>query len=85
MAQIFLTDLFSLQVNAFRNSAKNLDAPSYFSISEEGLSLPTADAYHERISRIWRLIVWSGAVIKKDADDMDALADKLKSADNSGS
>lgn len=84
MAQILLTDMFSLQVNAFRNSAKDLDAPSYFSIDEGDLALPTADAYHERISRIWRLIVWSGAVVKKDADDMDALADKLKSADNSG-
>lgn len=85
MAQILLTDLFSLQVKAFRASANDLDAPSYFSINEEGLSLPTVDAYHERISRIWRIMVWSGAVIKKDADDLDALADRLRAADNSGS
>ncbi len=85
MAHILLNDLFSLQVAAFRASAKGLDAASYFSASKEGLSLPTVDAYQERISRIWRIMVWSSALIKKDADDMDALADKLRAADNSGS
>lgn len=84
MANILLNDLFSLEVATFRGSAKGLDAPSYFSASTGDLSLPTIDAYKERLNRIWRIMVWTGAVVKKDADDMDAIAAKLKAADSSG-
>ncbi len=84
MANILLNDLFSLEVAAFRASAKGLDASSYFSASTEGITLPTVDAYQERFFRIWRIMAWTEAVIKKDADDMDGLAAKLKAADSSG-
>ena len=52
MTEIKLTDSFSSEVAAFRASAEDLDSASLISISKGNLSLPTADAYMERLNEI---------------------------------
>lgn len=84
MAEIKLNDSFSEQVEAFRASGGNLDKVSINSISSGELSLPTVDAYQERLFRIRTLIIKFELLTKKDASDMDALATCLKTADLSG-
>lgn len=81
MTEIKLTDSFSSEVAAFRASAEDLDSASLISISKGNLSLPTADAYMERLNEIWKMMIRFNLLVKKDADDMDALAAKLKAAD----
>lgn len=81
MAEIKLNDSFAAEVDAFRASAGKLDTGNVYSASTGELSLPAADAYQERLFRIRRLIIQFGILVKKDADDMDALAGRLRSAD----
>ncbi len=83
MAEIKLNDNFATEVNAFRAAGAALDQVSV-NVSTEGLSLPTVDAYQERLHKIQALVIKFRLLTKKDADDMDALAASLKAADASG-
>ena len=47
-------------------------------------SLPTADAYQDRLFKIRNIMLLFGILVKKDAKDMDDLAARLKAADNIG-
>ena len=85
MAEIKLNEGFTAEVDAFRSAAGGLDAVSVSSVSTGGLSLPTVDAYQERLFKIRTLMIKLELLIKKDAGDMDALAAMLKATDASGS
>ena len=85
MAEIKLNDGFSAQVEAFRAAGQNIDMNCANSVSTEGLSLTTVEAYQDRLDKIWRVMTWFRLLIQKDAKDMDALAAKLKAADGTGS
>lgn len=84
MAEIKLNDSFAAQVNAFRASGGDLDKVSINSISSGDLSLKTVDAYHERLYKIRNVMIKFELLTKKDAADMDALASRLRAADQSG-
>lgn len=84
MAEIKLNEGFSSEVEAFRASGEKLSA-SASSIPTGELSLPTVDAYQDRFHSIWQIMIKFWALTKKDAADMDALAEKLKAADMAGS
>ena len=85
MAEIKLNDSFTAEVDAFRSAAAGLDAGSISAAGAGGLSLPTVDAYQERLYRIQSLMFRLERLVRKDAADMDALAAKLKATDASGS
>ena len=85
MAEIKLNEGFTAEVDAFRSAAGGLDTVSVSSVSAGGLSLPTVDAYQERLFKIRTLMIKLELLIKKDAGDMDALAAMLKATDASGS
>ena len=84
MAEIKLTEGFAAEVAAFRASREQLDQVRVETISAGGLSLPTVDAYQKRLHQIWQIMVLFEALVKKDADDMDALADSLRATDVGG-
>lgn len=85
MAEIKLNDSFSAEVDAFRSAGNGFDAVSVNSVSADGLSLPTVDAYQDRLFKIRNLIIKLKLLTRKDAGDMDALAAMLKATDASGS
>ena len=85
MAEIKLNDSFSAEVDAFRSAGGELDAVDVYAFSAGDLSLPTVDAYQERLFRIRDLIIKLEALTEKDAGDMDALAAMLRATDASGS
>lgn len=84
MAEIKLNDAFAEEVNAFRTASESLDKVSPSSISGEGLSLATVNEYKERVYKIRALMIHFQALVRKDANDMDALAKSLKEADGAG-
>lgn len=84
MAEIKLNDNFMVEVNAFRASGEALDQESGSSVSTDYLSLPTVDAYQERLHRIWTLMIKFRLLTQKDAKDMDALATSLRTTDERG-
>ena len=84
MAEIKLNEGFTAEVSAFRESADQLDVVSVSSVSTGGLSLPTVDAYQDRLLRIKTLMIKFQALVQKDAKDMDALANSLRTTDASG-
>ena len=84
MAEIKLNDAFSAEVDAFRAAGGEIYAVSVSSVSTEGLSLSTVDAYQSRFFKIRTLMRKLELLTKKDAADMDALAAMLKAADASG-
>ena len=81
MAEIKLTESFTEEVEAFRSAGEEIDAASVLSVSNREFSLPTINAYQERLRKIWHVIVAFKMLTKKDAADMDALAARLKIAD----
>ncbi len=81
MAEIKLNNSFSAEVDAFRSAGEGLNAVNISAISAGDVSLPTVDAYQERLFRIRNLIYMFSLLTKKDAADMDALADALRAAD----
>lgn len=81
MAEIKLNDSFKAEVEAFRASGVELDNVNAYSVSTTELSLPTVDAYQERLSKICKLCFEFSVLKKKDAADMDDLAARLKAAD----
>lgn len=83
MAKIKLNDKFAAEVEEFRSSAVALDSSSFTSINVGNLSLPTVDAYQDRLYKIRKLLIRFELLIKKDAKDMDELAAMLKAADGS--
>ncbi len=83
MAEIKLNEGFAAEVDAFRSSGAGLDAVSVNSVSAGGLSLPTVDAYQDRLFKIRTLMIKIELLVKKDAGDMDALAAMLKATDAS--
>lgn len=83
MAQITLNTKFSEEVNGFRSAAAELGASSYPTIDVGDLSLPTVDAYQDRLRQIWKTMVRFKLLVQKDANDMDDLAAMLKAADGS--
>ena len=85
MAEIKLNDSFSAEVDAFRSAGGGLGAVDVYAVSAGDLSLPTVDAYQERLFRIRDLIIKLKALTEKDAGDMDALATMLRATDASGS
>ena len=85
MAEIKLNDSFTAEVDAFRASGESLDTVNVYSVVSVGeLSLPTVNAYQERLAKIWKLMLQFSVLKKKDAADMDALAATLKAADKTG-
>ena len=84
MAEIKLNENFAAQVDAFRTSAAGLDKVVVNSVSADGLSLPTVDAFQDRLFKLRLLMVEFEQLTKKDAKDMDDLAAKLKAADANG-
>lgn len=82
MAEIKLNDSFEAEVQAFRATGEDLDSVNVGEISTSGLSLPTVNAYQERLYRIRVLVGYFMLLTKKDAKDMDELALRLKTADN---
>jgi len=84
MPVIKLNDGFLSQVEDFRASGKELDTVSVNSISTGDLSLPTIDAYQERLFNVWKVMFKFMYLTKKDAEDMDALAARLNAADKAG-
>ena len=83
MAEIKLNDSFSEEVNAFRAAGEGINTDGMSSVSAGELSLPTVEEYKNRIHKIWGLMIRFQCLVKKDADDMDALAAALKAADAS--
>ena len=81
MAEIKLNEGFTKQVESFRTAGENVDSVNVYSGSVSGLSLPTVDAYQDRLFRIQRIMILFRCLVKKDADDMDALSARLKAAD----
>ena len=84
MAEIKFNSGFSTEVDAFRSTGPGLDEVRVFDISTGGLSLQTVDAYQNRLYSIRNVMIKFEVLVKKDAADMDALADTLKAADNAG-
>lgn len=84
MAEIKLNEGFAAEVEAFRTAGAAIDTLSINSISTGELSLPTIDAYQDRLFKIRTLIIKFEALTRKDAKDMDELAASLKAADASG-
>ncbi len=85
MAEIKLNEGFKDEVEAFRSSGESLSNSVVINtISAENLSLPTVDAYQERLFRIRNIMFLFSALVNKDAKDMDDLAARLKVADNTG-
>ena len=84
MAEIKLNDGFAAEVDAFRAPGAEFNTVSINSISAGGLSLPTVEAYQNRLFEIWKLMVKFEVLTNKDAKDMDALAASLKAADAAG-
>lgn len=84
MAEIKLNDSFLTEVAAFRAAGGGISTSSAASASAGGLSLPTVDAYQQRLTKIADVMLQFQELVKKDAADMEALAAKLKAADNSG-
>lgn len=84
MAEIKLNDGFTAEVEAFRSSGEAIDTVSINSISTGDISLPTVEAYQERLFRIWRVMFKFYILTRKDAADMDKLTATLKAADMAG-
>lgn len=84
MAEIKLNNNFIAEVSDFRASGEQLDQVSVNSISVGELSLPTVDAYQDRLFKIRKLMIKFQLLTQKDAKDMAALADSLRTADASG-
>ena len=84
MAEIKLNNSFTDEVNAFRASGGQLDQVSANAASGGSLSLPTVDAYQNRLSKIRMLMVKFRLLTEKDAKDMDALAASLRTTDANG-
>lgn len=82
MAEIKLNDSFETEVNAFRASGSELDSVDIAGISTGVLNLPAVSNYQNRIIRIKTIMNYFMLLIEKDADDMDALALRLRTADN---
>ncbi len=84
MAEILLNDAFLTEVDAFRASGSELTTVDTGSVSTGDLSLPTVDAYQDRLARIGKLMLSFQKLTAKDARDMDSIAAKLKAADAAG-
>lgn len=84
MAEIKLNESFTTEVAAFRAAGEALDTVNVNSVSAGDISLPTVDAYQDRLFKIWKVIFKFELLTKKDAADMDALAASLKAADITG-
>lgn len=82
MAEIKLNDSFTAEVSAFRASGDQLDQVSVNSVSVGDLSLPTVDAYQDRLFKIRTLMIKFQLLTQKDANDMDALAYSLRATDS---
>lgn len=86
MAEIKLNEGFKGEVEKFRASGEELSNSVVINtISTGDLSLPTVDAYQDRLFKIRNIMLLFGILVKKDAKDMDDLAARLKAADNTGS
>lgn len=84
MAELKLNDAFAAEVDAFRAAGEVLsDVTSPSTCDTEGLSLSVVKEYILRLDDIWRLLFDFYLLTKKDATDMDALADSIRAADNS--
>lgn len=81
MAEIKLNEGFAAEVEAFRSAGEAINKVVLDSVSAEGISLPTVEAYQDRLYRIWRIMLKFCFLTKKDAADMDKLAATLKAAD----
>lgn len=84
MAEIKLNDNFAAEVSAFRASGDQLDLVSINSIHVDDLSLPTVEAYQDRLFKIRTLIIKFQLLTQKDANDMDELANSLRETDSCG-
>lgn len=84
MAEIKLNEGFKAEVDAFRSAGEAINTVGLDSISAEGISLPTVEAYQDRLYKIWRVMLKFYFLTKKDAADMDKLAATLKAADTTG-
>lgn len=84
MAEIKLNEGFLAEVAAFREAGAAINTDGVNSVSAQGLSLPTVDAYLKRLYDIWGLMVWFQSITGKDARQMEALAERLKAADMGG-
>ena len=83
MAEIKLTTAFTAEVDSFRSAGARLSEVNTYSTSKGELSLPTVDAYLERLHQIELTVLCLKLLTGKDAKDMDALAARLTQADNS--
>lgn len=83
MAEIKLNDAFLAEVAAFRAAGGEISTSSTASVSAGGLSLPTVDAYQQRLTKIADVMLRFQELVNKDAADMEALAAKLKATDAS--
>ena len=87
MAVIKCNDTFLREVDELRDSGIKLEEAikkaSVFGIRADEVSLPTVDAYQERLIKIWKVIYRLRILVEKDAQDIDALAGALKAADDS--
>lgn len=84
MAEIKLNDNFRAEVNAFRAAGGEIEQMSVNAISLGDLSLPTVDAYLNRVHEIEMVLFIIQLLIEKDAKDMDALAESLRATDTNG-
>lgn len=84
MVEIKLNNGFLTEIDAFRTAGSNLQEINAVSISDAGISLPTIRGYMQRLSQIQEVVSLFGALVKKDATDMDKLAATLKAADSAG-
>ncbi len=83
MAIIKLNDSFANEVKDFRDAGEALDTENIYKITKGELSLPTVDAYLERLNKIWKVMIKLKFLVNKDAADIDALAGNLRTADGS--
>ena len=81
MAKIKLNEGFAAEVEAFRSAGEAINKVVLDSVSTGDISLPTVEAYQDRLYRIWRVMLKFYFLTKKDAADMDKLAATLKAAD----
>lgn len=84
MAEIKLNDDFMNELAQFKASADELYERDYYKLHiGDDLSLPVVDAYRKRISDLWLQVFRLKLLVKKDAADIEALTERLHSADRS--
>lgn len=85
MPEIKLNEKFAEELAAFRDSSKELETVNMYTVSrivsDEGANLATVGEYEDRLWNISRAVFAFSTLVGKDADDLNALANSLITAD----